>query len=140
MIIHNACSDVEVNDFDLNDIKGMYGYDLQQNLYPNIQNNDNQTNQNEDGDVTDSNSSDSNSTNNDGIEIIRNEEQNLNKQPQAEMVVDELKGDLESIVQEIENNMNTEIEEFNEIDNNIDNTIQNMEEEVEMDETPIKRN
>src|SRR5210317_285425 len=61
VIICNLHGNVEVNDFETDDIEGVYGYDIQQILYPNIQNeneDDNQTNQNEEDahDVTDSDS------------------------------------------------------------------------------------
>jgi hypothetical protein len=156
VIIRNLHGDVEVNDFETDDIEGVYGYDLQQNLYPNIQHEDNnQTTQNgeaETNDVTDSDSdpdSDSESTNDNNndydednksnIEIIQNE--NRNQQPQ-ETVVEDVEGDLESIVQELEQNMDAEIEAFNDMDNNINNVLEDLEQDFDKDddETPVKRN
>ena len=139
VIIRNLHGNVKVNDFETDDIEGVYGYNLKQNLYPNIQHEvNNQMIQNDEViDVTNSNSdsksanksnsnSDSiNNNDNNNIEIIRNE--NGNEQPPKETVVEELEGDLESIVQELENNMDAEIEAFNEIDNNINNVLQDME-------------
>ena len=55
IIIHNAPGEVKVNDFELDNIKELYGYNLHQNLYLNIQNqSDNQETQNEEDDVTNS--------------------------------------------------------------------------------------
>jgi hypothetical protein len=59
------------------------------------------------------------------------------------MVVDEVEGDLESIVQELEQNMDAEIEAFNDIDNNINNVLEEIEEDFANDDdikTPVKRN
>ena len=39
-IIRDGRGNVEVNDYDSDDIEGVYGRDIQQNLYPSIQNNE----------------------------------------------------------------------------------------------------
>jgi hypothetical protein len=115
-------SEVQVTDSTIDDIEGVYEYDLKNN-------NNNQTTNNNKNDVSES-SNPNPSVNN---KIIRNDEQNVSQEPQTKMVVDLFKGDLESIVKEIENNIDAEIQEIKRIDNNINDIIQNVEEQMERD-------
>ena len=145
VIIRDIQGNVEVNEFEYDDIEGVYGYDLQQNLYPTIQNNqNNQEETDNEDDVTNtsstSNDDDDNDEDDDKVEIL----QNKNDPEPNETVIEDMEGEIdneiESIVQDIEDAMDTEIEEFNNINEDLDNTIESMERAHETDETPVKRN
>ncbi len=150
IIIRDMHENVEFNDVEYDDIEGVYDYDIQQNLYPQNNNNDNNDNATDDNEDNESKSSHSNNDNNDeqddeednlndNIEIIRNKN-NL------ETVVENREGNLddnqciENLIEDMENNMNQEMQEFNNINKQVDNTIQNIENDLENDETPVKQN
>ena len=140
--LHNE--NEEYTDFEYDDIEGVYDYNIQQNLYPpNAQNNSNNADNESQSSEYTKESTYSNTSNeiNDNVEIIH--EENQAQQNILDTVVEDLEGeinDLESLVESIENNIENEIDEFNTINDEIDNTIQQMDDTMDNDITPIKRN
>ena len=63
VIIHDGRGNVEHNDFEYDDIEGVYGYDLQRNLYPSNNNSGENSGENQIEDGDDSSYSDNSGSN-----------------------------------------------------------------------------
>ena len=159
LIIRNGHGDIDFNNFEDDKIKGVYVYDIQNNLeIPQGANDDNSSNSSHSSDSSHSND-ENNDDDDDNIDdagyIDRNDpigdheignnaavvdeiEEFYRQRP--ETVVDELEGNVESIAASIENNMDNAMNEFNEMNNEINNRINQMEDYFNNDETPVKRN
>ena len=143
VIIRNGRGHLDHHEFEYDDIEGVYDYDLQKNLYPspNTQHNDD--------DSTDSNIPDSvcEGELNDAIDVTRNKksvvedlEGNLEELPEEVIQETTDQETIMSMVEEMEENFDNVIEGFNDIDRDIDERLQNLEDDNDIDETPVKRN